>query len=113
MLACILPAADLMVISSDTLTGLHVLCAQVDQLADMISTVFMVHSGSNLENFSHLNTSLIVTAAEMAMMKFFNQASMPSVSLHCPQGICASLGASAIYCIKPCNSEQLPLVNAA
>lgn len=46
---------------------------QVDQLADMISTVFMVHSGSNLENFSHLNTSLIVTAAEMAMMNFFSQ----------------------------------------
>lgn len=102
-----------MVISCDTLTGLHVLCAQVDQLADMISTVFMVHSGSNLENFSHLNTSLIVTAAEMAMMNFFSQASMPSVSLHCPQGIFASLGASAICCIKPCNSEYLPLVNAA
>ena len=98
-----------MVISCDTLTGSHVLCTQVDQLADMISTVFMVHSGSNLENFSHLNTSLIVTAAEMAMMNFFSQARMPSVSLHCPQRICASLGASAICCIKPCNSCLLSM----
>ncbi len=48
---------------------------QVDQLADMISTVFMVHSGSNLQTFSHLNTSLVVTAAEMACQTFFSQAS--------------------------------------
>ncbi|CAL5218764.1 g482 [Coccomyxa viridis] len=47
--------------------------AQVDQLADMISTVFMVHSGSNLQTFSHLNTSLVVTAAEMACQTFFSQ----------------------------------------
>jgi hypothetical protein len=110
-LACIMSAADLMVVSCDTLTGLHALCTQVDQLADMISTVFMVHSGSNLENFSHLNTSLIVTAAEMALVKFFNEASMPSVyvSLHCPLWNCASLGADAICCIKPCISERFPL----
>ena len=52
---------------------------QVDQLADMISTVFMVHSGSNLETFSHLNTSLVITAAEMASQNFFTQASFLEV----------------------------------
>ncbi|CAK0773972.1 hypothetical protein CVIRNUC_004121 [Coccomyxa viridis] len=46
---------------------------QVDQLADMISTVFMVHSGTNLETFSHLNKSLVITAAEIALHNFFNQ----------------------------------------
>lgn len=50
-------------------------CLQVDQLAEMISTVFMVHSGSNLQTFSHLNTSLVVTAAEMAVQKFFTDVS--------------------------------------
>ena len=54
---------------------------QVDQLADMVSTVFMVHSGSNLQTFSHLNTSLIVTAAEMACQNFFTQASSLSLLL--------------------------------
>ena len=55
---------------------------QVDQLADMVSTVFMVHSGSNLENFSHLNTSLIITAAELASQNFFTQAS--ALRMHSP-----------------------------
>ena len=50
---------------------------QVDQLADMISTVFMVHSGTNLETFSHLNKSLVITAAEIALHNFFNQVMRP------------------------------------
>lgn len=54
---------------------------QVDQLADMISTVFMVHSGSNLQSFSHLNTSLVVTAAELACNNFFMQVSSLSMLL--------------------------------
>ena len=60
--------------------------AQVDQLADMISTVFMVHSGTNLETFSHLNKSLVITAAEIALHNFFNQVMRPvpvSCSLTC------------------------------
>ena len=47
--------------------------AQVDQLADMISTVFMVHSASQLDVFDQLNTSHAITAAELAVDLFWNQ----------------------------------------
>ena len=47
----------------------------------MVSTVFMVHSGSNLQSFSHLNTSLIVTAAELATTHFFQQVSSQKMLL--------------------------------
>ena len=53
--------------------------AQVDQLADMISAVFMVHSASQLDVFDHLNTSHAITAAELAVDLFWKQASLPQL----------------------------------
>ena len=47
--------------------------SQVDQLADMISTVFMVHHGTNLQSFQSLNVSLIVQSAELGLQAFFMQ----------------------------------------
>ncbi|EIE26085.1 hypothetical protein COCSUDRAFT_32478 [Coccomyxa subellipsoidea C-169] len=44
---------------------------QVDQLAEMISSVFMVHHGSNLQAFQSLNVSQVVLAAEMGLVAFF------------------------------------------
>ena len=49
------------------------LCLQVDQLADMIASVFMVHSASQLDVFDHLNTSHAITAAELAVDLFWHQ----------------------------------------
>ena len=49
------------------------LCSQVDQLADMIASVFMVHSASQLDVFDHLNTSHAITAAELAVNLFWHQ----------------------------------------
>ncbi|EIE27201.1 hypothetical protein COCSUDRAFT_38935 [Coccomyxa subellipsoidea C-169] len=46
---------------------------QVDQLADMMSTVFMVHHGTNLQSFQSLNVSLIVQSAELGLQAFFMQ----------------------------------------
>ena len=46
---------------------------QVDQLADMIASVFMVHSASQLNVFDHLNTSHAITAAELAVGLFWDQ----------------------------------------
>ena len=53
--------------------------AQVDQLADMVSAVFMAHSATQMEVFSHLNTSHVITAAELAMDIFWNQVSLPQL----------------------------------
>ena len=50
--------------------------AQVDQLADMVSAVFMVHSASQLDVFDHLNTSHAITAAELAVDIFWKQVSL-------------------------------------
>ena len=47
--------------------------AQVDQLADMVAAVFMVHSASQLDVFDHLNTSHAITAAELAVDLFWKQ----------------------------------------
>ena len=49
-------------------------CTQVDQLADMLSAVFMAHSASQLDIFDHLNTSHAITAAELAVDLFWHQA---------------------------------------
>ena len=49
------------------------LIVQVDQLAEMISTVFMVHHGSNLQSFQSLNISSIILATEMGLTAFFMQ----------------------------------------
>jgi hypothetical protein len=46
---------------------------QVDELAEMISTVFMVHHGTNLQTFKSLNISLIIQAAELGVQNFFMQ----------------------------------------
>ena len=46
---------------------------QVDQLADMVSAVFMVHSATQLDTFAHLNTSHVITAAELAVEMFWHQ----------------------------------------
>jgi hypothetical protein len=46
---------------------------QVDQLADMISSVFMLHSGSNLQTFAHLDTDKVIRAAEYSIHTFFEQ----------------------------------------
>ncbi len=46
---------------------------QTDQLAEMISSVFMLHSGSNLQTFKHLNVSAVVMAAELSIHSFFEQ----------------------------------------
>ncbi|CAK0783939.1 hypothetical protein CVIRNUC_007142 [Coccomyxa viridis] len=46
---------------------------QVDQLADMVSAVFMVHSASQLDVFNHLNTLHAITAAELAVDIFWKQ----------------------------------------
>ncbi len=53
------------------LTRLVLICGQVDQLAEMISSVFMVHHGSNLQAFHSLNISQVVMAAEMGLTAFF------------------------------------------
>ena len=50
------------------------MCTQVDQLADMVSAVFMVHSATQLDIFDHLNTSHAITAAELAVDLFWKQA---------------------------------------
>ncbi|CAK0783885.1 hypothetical protein CVIRNUC_007085 [Coccomyxa viridis] len=47
--------------------------SQVDQLADMVAAVFMVHSASQLDVFDHLNTSHAITAAELAVDLFWKQ----------------------------------------
>lgn len=39
----------------------------------MISSVFMLHSGSNLQTFNHLNVSAVVLAAELSLQSFFIQ----------------------------------------
>ena len=70
---------------------------QVDQLADMISTVFMVHSGTNLETFSHLNKSLVITAAEIALHNFFNQVTCAAPPLCCLTSCCVSQHIS-VFC---------------
>ena len=44
---------------------------QVDQLADMVSAVFMVHSATQLDIYDHLNTSHVITAAELAVDLFW------------------------------------------
>ncbi len=41
--------------------------AQVNELADMISTVFLVHHGSNLQSFKSLNISSVLLAAELGL----------------------------------------------
>lgn len=46
---------------------------QVDELAEMISTVFMVHHGTNLQTFKSLNISLVIQAAELGVQNFFMQ----------------------------------------
>ena len=46
---------------------------QVDQLADMVSAVFMVHSATQLDIYDHLNTSHAITAAELAVDLFWKQ----------------------------------------
>ena len=46
---------------------------QVDELAEMISTVFMVHHGTNLQTFKSLNDSLVIQAAELSVQTFFTQ----------------------------------------
>ena len=59
--------------------------AQVDQLADMVSADFMVHSASQLDVFNHLNTSHAITAAELAVNIFWKQVSplrLPLVTAH-------------------------------
>ena len=58
--------------------------AQVDQLADMVSAVFMVHSASQLDVFSHLNTSHAFTAAELAVDIFWKQVSLLRLPLVTP-----------------------------
>ena len=50
---------------------------QVDQLADMVSAVFMVHSALQLDVFDHLNTSHAITAAGLAVDLFWQQVSLP------------------------------------
>ena len=64
--------------------------AQVDQLADMVSAVFMVHSASQLDVFNHLNTSHAITAAELAVDIFWKQVSLlclpvvtPTITMPC------------------------------
>ena len=47
------------------------LCVQVNELADMISTVFLVHHGSNLQSFQSLNISSVILAAELGLTAFF------------------------------------------
>ncbi|CAK0745600.1 hypothetical protein CVIRNUC_001631 [Coccomyxa viridis] len=47
--------------------------SQVDQLADMVSAVFMVHSATQLDIYDHLNTSHAITAAELAVDLFWKQ----------------------------------------
>ena len=61
-----------------TITQALTVCihAQVDQLADMVSAVFMVHSASQLDVFDHLNTSHAITAAELAVDLFWKQVSL-------------------------------------
>ena len=73
------------------------ICMQVDQLADMVSAVFMVHSATQLDIYDHLNTSHAITAAELAVDLFWKQVR----SLHCrvpatpaPRHALASLPAS-------------------
>ena len=55
---------------------------QMDQLADMVSTVFMAHSGSNMQAFG-LDVNAVAQAAEMSLQSFFLQvnAAAPSVKL--------------------------------
>ena len=50
--------------------------AQVNQLADMVAAVFMVHSATQLDVFNHLNTSHAITAAELAVDLFWKQVSL-------------------------------------
>lgn len=47
--------------------------AQVDELAEMISSVFLVHSGSNLQAFPTLNVTDVILATEMSIESFFQQ----------------------------------------
>ena len=47
--------------------------AQVDQLADMLSSVFLVHSGSNLQAFPTLNVTDVILATELSIHTFFQQ----------------------------------------
>jgi len=46
--------------------------AQVSELADMISSVFLVHHGSNLQTFKSLDVGLVLTAAEASLAAFFS-----------------------------------------
>ena len=46
----------------------------MDDLSDMVSTVFLAHSGANLQTHDHLNLSSIATAAEISVQSFFMQA---------------------------------------
>jgi hypothetical protein len=48
-------------------------CDQVDQLAEMVSTVFMVHHGTNMQSFKSLNISSIILATELGLQGFFMQ----------------------------------------
>ena len=64
--------------------------AQVDQLADMVSAVFMVHSASQLDVFDHLNASHAITAAELAVDIFWKQVSLLRLPVMTPTTICNS-----------------------
>ena len=82
----------------------HCMPVQVDQLADMISTVFMVHSGTNLETFSHLNKSLVITAAEIALHNFFNQVTRaaPAPCSLISSRLCRTFQCCALVYALPC-----------
>ena len=82
--------------------------AQVDQLADMISSEFMVHS--QLDVLDHFNTSHAITAAELAVDLFWNQVSpmhltAPATSCRMMHGspyICKAMGRvhMDVHCMK-------------
>ena len=59
---------------------------QVDQLAAMIASVFMVHSALQLDVFDHLNTSHAITAAELAVDLFWHQVGPLRLSACCMHG---------------------------
>jgi hypothetical protein len=56
----------------------------MDDLSDMVSTVFLAHSGANLATHDHLNLSSIVTAAELSVQSFFMQARHPDWTPYWP-----------------------------